>query len=377
MSKKIEEISLMKGIGILFVVLLHMTGITGLLGCFERVQNAANTRTTLVMMMFFIVSGYTISVKNESIFKTICKKVKAILLPYYKFAIVIILVDAVIFLGIDGKSMGWFADGLVGILFQYQSFHWFDTTIQGVHPMFYGVLVGWYLFQYAVAIVVFMPLLYWVNDKNKMYKLVLVIALLTLGAVFYMLDLQGLNGEFFPPVCKIFVLPNIPGVAGLLMIGSFFRSLLLLDIDSYSKSKKIIFGVICLAIIVVKRLLDDHIYDFPIGKWGSLGPFGYYVGTMCGVALVILLAIICNWLKRWNIVKKALLFVGDNTMDILVMHLFCGFVVARICGFWFNYLSEPNPINDISTMVINTVILLVSVLGICCGKIFYISKKRL
>lgn len=326
-------------------------------------------------MMFFIVSGYTISVKNEPIHKSICNRIKAILLPYYKFAIVIILVDAVIFLGIDGKTLKWFADGLVGILCQFQSFHLFDTTIQGVHPMFYGVLVGWYLFQYAVAIAIFTPLLYWVNNKNKIYKLVLSVVLITLGAVLYVLNLQGLNGEFFPTVCKIFVLPNIPGIAGLLMLGSFFKSLSLLDIDNCSKSKKIIIGAICLAITVADILLDDHIYDFPIGKWGSLGAKGYYTGTICGVAVVILLAIVCNQLKKCNIIKKPLLSIGENTMDILVMHLFLGFVVARICGFWFNYLSEPNPVNDISKMVINTLILIGSVMGICCMKI-HLSKKH-
>lgn len=376
MSKKIEEISLMKGIGILFIVILHMSAITGLLGHFEKIQDAVNTRTTLIMMMFFIVSGYTISVKNESILKTICRRMKAILLPYYRFSIVIIIIDAIIFLGIDRKSWSWFADGLVGVLFQFQSFHWFDTTIQGVHPMFYGVLVGWYLFQYAVAIIVFTPLLYWVNNKNRIYKLVLSIVLISLAAVLYKLNLQGLNGEFFPTVCKIFVLPNIPGVAGLLMLGSFFRSLSLLDIDNYSKSRKLVVGVICLAICVAKRLLDDHIYDFPIGKWGSLGAWGYYLGTICGTALVILLAIICNQLKKYSAIKKVLLFVGNNTMDILVMHLFWGFVVARICGFWFNYLSEPNPVSDISTMAINTVILIVSVMAICCGKIYISQKSR-
>lgn len=355
-------------------MLMHMANITGINVVCVDMGLILSSLTAPFMIMFYVLSGYTISVKKESILSAICKKTKAILLPYYKFSVVIILLDAILFLGIEKKSLTWFIDGTVGVLLQFQSLHWLDRSIAGVHPMFYGVLAGWYLFQYAVALVVYIPLLYKVNDKSKSFKLLCSLLLLLLGAVLYKMNLQGLNGEFFPTVCKILILPNIPGIAGLLMIGNYMSSLSILNIDKYSLKQKIICVAIALICIITMCIYDDHIYDFPIGKWGAFGATSYYIETIFGLAVVMLLAVLCNMIKKCAALKRFLLFFGDNSMDYLVMHLYVAYLVARVAGFWFYFLSEPAPTSDISIIIINSVILIIGVFVLCSAKIM-ISKR--
>lgn len=374
MKKRIDEITLMKGLGIISVMVIHMMGITGISGAVSGVGSIINSLSAPLMMMFYILSGYTLSVKNESVVTALGKRIKVILLPYYKFSIVMIVIDAILFLGIEKKSLNWFADGLAGILLQFQSFHWFDKSIEGVHPMFYGVLAGWYLFQYVVALIIFIPLLYKIYNKNKSYRLVCAIILLSLGAVLYKMNLQGLNGEFFPPVCKIIILPNIPAIAGLLMVGNYMSSLSVFDFEKYSTVKKIACAIISLLCIIVMCIYDDHLYDFPIGKWGSYGALGYYTETIFGVAFVLFLAIICSQIKKCTVLKRALVFCGNNSMDFLIMHLYVGFLVARMSGYWFYYLNESNPNSDICVMGINTVILIIVVVAICSIKVI-VSKR--
>lgn len=74
---------------------------------------------------------------------------------------------AVIFLGIEHKLPAWYADGAAVILLQFQSIHIFDPASQGVHPMSYGVLAGWFLLQMVVSVIVFIPLRYFLEGKKK------------------------------------------------------------------------------------------------------------------------------------------------------------------------------------------------------------------
>ncbi len=373
MKKRIDEISMMKGLCILFVIAVHMVSLSGMTS-----SGTISTMGIPVMIVFYYLSGYNTSKKEISAADLIAKRVKRILLPYYKFAIPMLVILAFVYLVAERRPVLWFADGALGILFQLQSFHFFDTASQGVHPMFYCVLVGWFLFQMVVSELVFIPLLYFLDGKKNVWKPVISVILLTVGGILYQLDLQGLNGEFFPTVCKIFILPNIPGIAGLMLIGNYTASFSLLDPDN-ERIPKAVTSVLCLVITVIFVVTDDHLYDFPIGKWGAFGPISYIITPIASLAFFELLFILCNLLKRIPPARNILIHYGDNSMDYVMIHLFVAFLTAYIGGFWFEYLSVPNPTDDIRLIRIHYFILLVSVLIISYGVVRidnHISMKR-
>ena len=357
-NKRIDEISMLKGVGILSVMICHMATVAGL----SMPGVISNSLMIPMMILFYMLSGYTSSEKTNAR-NQITKRTGRILIPYYQYAIPMLIVLAVIYLVIEKKTLAWYADGSLGLLFQLQSFHAFDPLTQGVHPMFYSVLIGWFLFQMAVSNLIFIPLQYALKGKKSLWKLVAAVILLLMGAGLYMLNLQGLNGEFFPPVCKIFILPNIPGIAGLMMIGNYVASLSLFDFDTYSVKRKAL-SLISLPILIAFILTDDHIYDFPIGKWASYGGLSYIAAPIAGLALIIILGILCNQIKRLSVIKKIFIHLGDNSMDYLMVHLFVGFLTAYIGGFWVNYLTDPKPDYDTTSKVLHFVILIISILGV-------------
>ncbi|SCY58786.1 Acyltransferase family protein [Lachnospiraceae bacterium XBB2008] len=375
----IDEISMMKGFGMLMVIFVHMSYIAGAFSEFEFARHLFSFIGIPVMMMFFYMSGYTSSTRIRNPLAKIGYRAGRILIPYYVYSISMLIIYAFVYLGIEKRSLAWFADGALGILFQLQSFHVFDPASAGVHPMFYGVLVGWFLFQMIVSEFVFTPIMYALKDKKSIWKLVTAIGLLAAGAILYKLNLQGLNGEYFPPVCKIFILPNIPGIAALMFIGSFMADHSVFDLDSYSNAKKAIVLIAGLAVEVIFFLTDDFLYDYPIGKWGPYGSISYFLAPFCGIGCVMFFMIICNLLKRFAPIKAFLMFMGDNSLDFLIMHFFVGVMTAYIGGFWYEYLYNPVPNDRPAMNYLHFVILIAVVFAVCIPVVMFknhqIKKK--
>ena len=376
--KKNIELNIIKGLGILFVIIVHMMNASGVSNILPTaVQTIVNSISVPVMTMFLIMSGYTYNPGERSMGENILRRLKRLLLPYYLYLIPILLTEIIIYLFIEKRSLAWFADGLIGVVFQYQSLHIFDTSISYVHPMFYPVLVGWFVFQLAVGYVLFVPLVQLIKDKKSYFKLILACVSFALGALFYVLDLQGLNGEFFPTVCKIFIIPNIFGTAGFLLLGYFLRDFKFMEFDDYSIKRKIITSLICLAYIVLICATDDNLYDYPIGKWGAFGAFSYLTGPVYGLALLLVLGILSSLIHKCEGVTKIILFLGDNTMDILLSHINIAFIIAYIGGFWHYYISGDSIPTDVpSVNVIHFVVLLALTL-LALNVLIYCKKRFL
>ena len=377
-KRRIDEISMMKGLGMLMVIFVHMSTIAGASTEIDFIAHIFSFLNTPVIMMFIYLSGYTRSVRMKSPFAMIANRAGRILIPYYSYTVVMILIYAVIYLGIEKRSIEWFTDGVLEMLFQLQSIHIFDPASSGVHPMFYGVITGWFLFQVVVAELVFIPILYVLKGKKNIWKLMISIVLISFGAILYKLNLQGLNGEFFPPVCKILILPNIPGISALMLIGSFAADHSVLDFDSYSYSniKKAIVLITGIAVGVIFFLMDDHIYDFPIGKWGPFGSVSYFLAPICGMGCVLVLGLVCNMIRRFSRAKSFLIFIGDNSMDYLMIHFFVGIITAYIGGFWHEFLYDPVPRDDPVLNYLHFVILIVVVLAVC-GPVVMLKSHRI
>lgn len=374
-TKRIEEISMLKGLGMLYVITAHMACISGAIGLSESVMKLLTTLNIAVMVQFYMISGYTSRRKKGGALYVIRKRAIRIFIPYYIYSLIMIAVLAIVYLCIEGRSFAWFADGTLGILFQLQSFHHFDMSSTWMHPMFYSALPGWFQFQLFVSELLFIPLLYLIKKNRKILKITLAFIFLLVGALLYLMNLQGLNGQYFPTVCKIFIIPNIPGIAALLLIGNFMADHVMLDFDRYTARAKAVIAAVCFVITMIFAYTDDYIYDFPIGKWGAFGAYGYILAPLYGISVMMLFGVIANLIKRLEPVKKALILVGDNSMDYLMLHFFVGFLAAYIGRFWYNYLDNSVPTDNPGINILHFAILLVS--SIAIPAIAIMLKKRL
>ena len=333
MKKRIDEIDMIKGILILFVVISHVAGFAGIRGLYPIASNIISTLVLIAMVTFYILSGYTYNQGSKTLMETIGKRIKSIVLPYYAYAIPMLVFLFVFFILFEHRTMNWFLDGVLAVLLQLQSTYIFSDGVL-VHEMMYSVFACWFIFQLLVAFIVFIPVYRLVENKKLYVKLIAALVLLGLGALFYSLDIQKLNGEFFPAVCKMLVLPNIFGIAGLLMIGKCASLIELLDMKRYSGGKRLISVIASVIVIVVAYATDDYIYDFPIGKWGAFGEISYFTTPVYGIALMVLLGCLVYEFKKNETVKKSLVFFGKNSLDFLILHFFIVWFISYVCGIW-------------------------------------------
>ena len=159
-EKRLDYLDMVKGIGILFVVLGHMEDIsTGL-----RIWISS-----FHMPLFFIVSGILIAVKNEqnNNFKmTLYKKWKGILVPYLWFSLSYFIIDI----------------ANVTIIGNIDKRTFIVDTISSV--TFYGMSVLWFLPALFLASVIFIYL-----KKNLSDKIILP-ALIIIAVVAYVIKIQ-------------------------------------------------------------------------------------------------------------------------------------------------------------------------------------------
>ena len=377
MKHRIVEISMVKGIGILMVICVHLLSISGLKAFCGVGTKIELSLIAPLMILFFLVAGYLNSDRKACAPRAyFSKRLKHIFACYYAAAAVILAVYAFIYLGIEGKSFGWYMDGAIGILLQFQAFHWLDPSATGLHPMYYGLVVGWFLFQMTVADLIFVPILHCINGKKNIWKLVLAAAFLALAAVLYRADLQDLNDAPFSRRLLIaFVLPNIPGEVGLLMLGDYLESISYLDFDSYPAPRLAAAAAISFGMLLAFIATDDYSYRFPFGTWGAFGPWSFFTGTLFGLALLTLLGVLCHILKKVPALKKTLGYLGDISISILITHYFVAFLTAYAGGFWYEPMSGPAPEKSAAEALGQFFLLLGVVLFVCC--FLPIAVKRL
>lgn len=333
MKNRIDEIDMMKGVLIIFVVITHVAGFSGIRGLYPVASHVLSTLVLIAMATFYILSGYTYNQGNKTVIGALGKRIKAIVMPYYAYSVSMLVFLFVFFVIFEHRALNWFLDGVMAVLLQLQSIYIFSDGAS-VHEMMYSVFACWFIFQLLVALFVFIPVYRLLENKKLYIKIVVTLILLGLGALFYHLNIQKLNGEYFPAVCKMFVLPNVFGIAGLLMIGKCASSVELLDMNRYSRSKQCLCAIVSVIVIAIGYATDDYIYDFPIGKWGAFGAISYFTTPVYGIALMILLGILVYGLKKNKNVKKVLVFFGKNSLDYLILHFFIVWFVSYIGGFW-------------------------------------------
>lgn len=334
MKERIAELDMVKGFLVLYVIISHVTGFTGVKQVYSEFFKYYASGLLFDMAAFYILSGYTYSQGRLNIKEAILKRAKSMLLPYYGYAIPMIVGLFIVYGLVEKRALGWFVDGLLAIIFQLQSVHLYGGG-RLIHEMMYCVLPAWFIFQLMVSFIVFVPIYHFIEKKSLLVKLATTMLLLGLGALFYSLDIQQLNGRIFPPVCKAFILPNIWGIAGLIMLGKCLSILDLLNLDKQGAGQKTVLFIVSLTIFAIGVVADDHIYDFPIGKWGAFRELSYFLTPVFGAAMAFICVYIANLLKSNDIIKKTASFFGKNSLDFMLVHFFWLWFVLYVMGAWY------------------------------------------
>lgn len=327
-SKREIGIDVLKGLGIIFVLLGHMVGI----GFYEDISVYIYS---FHMPLFFFISGYLKYKKssNLSVFQNIKKAAKHILLPYFILLTISILftetVMAYIYTGhIFVVPLDW---GEV-----LQAYFLSGGYLEKIPCQNFPL---WYLPLFFIATIIFDLLVR--NKKVEKFLPIIVLILIAVTVPFQNL----IPGR---PALHINVLP-----AGLAFMGLGYL------FNKYIKNEKVpdLLAYVCLAIGILIASVNG-------GNISEINNVIYYVGAVCSIYFFYAIT------KDNN--NKLLAYIGKNSLIIYGLHalIFSTFAYTFIYRFFRDRFGA-----GIMLMVVQIIYTLIISIGIC--KIIDLIKSKL
>lgn len=289
-NKRITEIDIAKGIGILLVVFAHVNYTSPLL---EYIYS-------FHMPLFFVLSGFVFNPKRYSSFSDFLKRrVKNLICPYILFAFMSVLIECVIIIygnGFSVDTLKTLCDGMINILVSRGSADFFNAPLWFVLCLFTIEIIYFFISKLRVNLIVTISMI-----------------LIVLG--------WFLESEYF----NLFDNKSLPWsidsalfALGFYALGNLLshKSKLCTYLFSDGKNKSLI--IICIVVICIA-------VGFPLalanGKV-SLGSkilnngFIFYATGIIGTLLVVSVSVL---LKK----SRFLTWCGQNSFYIMAVHYVC------------------------------------------------------
>lgn len=324
---------------VFFRHLCELTGVNlygaGFYAIFDRCTEAA-------MFLFVLLSGYVYKSKG-SIVQDIRNKFKQLLVPYLIYCAFFTLTYFIRYVLVDGMAIGLFLRNTLSNVFAKPNLVIPDLVTEA-NVMRYAFVPYWYIAEVFMAFLPFIIINKWLETRTLRAKIIAAASLLAGSCLLMYLDLRGLLANTYASQTSYFmVIMNIVGFAAILMIGSILRQFRIFDIEAHKKSFTGILFALSLIFTAVQIALYDNQYALQFGKWGQYGLWSVVISTLTGFTLTYSLIYISYYLKRISPLKTALLFIGSNTLDILLLHFGIAELICMVLGCWAPIYDSPYP----------------------------------
>lgn len=362
MNKRIVELDMVKGIGIVYVFLRHLCELTGVNAYGQGFYSIFNSCTECFMFLFVFLSGYVFKSKG-SISLDIKNKVKQLIVPYLQYICFFSFTYFVCYVLLGNMPISAFANKTLSNLLGNPCFDYLNWTLYN-NEIRYAFVPYWYIAEVFSAFVVFIIINNMMNNRKFFNKKLAVTFLFAMTSLLMYLDLRGIVANTFGSGVSYFTVgPNIVGFAALLFIGNILHDLKVFDIEAYSKSRTLSIFAVCLLITVVQLALYNNQYALQYAKWGQSGILSVRLTTIDAFALTYCLIYLCYYLKQITLVKDWLAYLGAHTLDILLLHFGVAELICMAFGFWYPvYDIEKYPQEGFAWWHFNLVVILTAIL---------------
>ncbi len=371
--KRIIELDMVKGLIIISVMMKHLNLLLGLSETNPHLDYAFAWMFEIFMAAFFVISGYVYTSKG-SVGSQIAKRIKQLLFPLLFAFCFNTFVYAIRYLLIERVSLNWFLEKISLSLLGFAERSFFIPNPTGPNYLIMGFSPYWFVFQMIPAFIIFILVKALGDKKGFAFRCLLASILILIALTIHYFDFQHtLKDTMLSPIPFYFVLDNVIGFAGVMMLGSLLKEKNIFDIDSFDKKVTFTAFIICLTIMTIISInYNPNDYTLLYGRWGQYGAWSVIITTFGGVLLTYCLVYLQHFLKRITPIKKALIFLGQNSLTYLLLHFIIGETLCYIGGFWYPIYAEPYPIEKFSYL--KWIIVVALTLVICTG---YIMLKNM
>lgn len=343
--KRLDELDIIKGIAIVFVVLRHLNEITGASAVYTDAEERLYLFFESNMILFFLCSGYVYRSKG-TVMQEIVNRAKQLLFPILKFGLAATAVYFLRYVIIEHKPLIWFADNTVTNFLGLTNW---NVRLGEAHPnqMEYAFVAFWFLWEMFSAFCVFAPIKRLTDKRGLPVRTAAAVGLMGIAMVLNFLDPQNtVANTYNSSVPFFFVLINVFGFASVLMLGSILKEINAFDLDAVPAKVKFSLAAVCFVVDSILVLLYQNGYALQYGKWGPYGAFSIPITILDGLMLTYFLVFLAHYMKRVSILKNIYCFLGQNSLYILLLHIGIAECICWIGGFWHDVYANPFPVED-------------------------------
>lgn len=345
-KKRIEELDMIKGIGIVMVCLQHISEITGLTVSGQGPSTKIMMFAEATMLLFFLSSGYVYSPKG-TIIQDITNKFKQLIVTILKFGVFNTAVYFLRYIIIEHRPFIWFLDNTITNFLGLDQWNVRLGQITA-NSMLYGFVPFWFVIELFTAFCLFIPLYRLLEKKHVAFRIGAAAILMAIATALHYFDIQHTVADTFGSnVPYYFILINIFGFASVLMIGNLLKEVKMFDLEAHHIAFNIVCTILSLAGLTVIYILYEYTgYALQYGKWGPFGCISVPITTLSGFMLLFVLVVICYFLKRIGFIKNAFSFIGKASLHILALHYMIAETICWIGGYWHDIYNAPFPPED-------------------------------
>lgn len=299
-AERLNYLDSAKGFSILLVVLSHISNqfIVG-------IDPLAKWINSFDLPLFFIVSGFLISYKNENGQKyidVVFKKVRTIMYPYFTFSVIYLLFRLFI--------------GIIKIKFPLQEMYGiFIDTIS-----LWGISTLWFLPTLFITEIIFILI---IKIKNSLKSIILILFLFAIGIILGMNFCNTTDNLsiYIQAYSRFFIIISRSMTALFFVgVGYYFCKLKLKHFDKIDNNFKLLIGI-SLFIINILVSMEQIAVNLRIGLIENY-PLYIFTGIIGSIAIIILF----EQLKIATIFS----YLGRNSLIVMATHLPFGVIaIAR------------------------------------------------
>lgn len=297
MKKRNNTVSIAKSIGIILMVVGHS-------GCPKILLEYLYM---FHMPLFFFCSGYFFKepIDKYSVKTFIMKRIKGLYLPYIKWTLFFLILHNILFkINIYNDQYGF--KGSVSYLYNLD-----DYADKLFHLIFMAsteqLLGGFWFLKVLFVTSVCLEIYFFINTKIRINKIIL---LPTLLLVTY--------------ICKIYNI-NLPMIGSVSLIA---MSCVIFILGYYYKQyeQKKYYNIYTFIILTILVIIGSQTNYAEMTDYEVNDVLPYIIFSVIGIISIFCISSILEHTK----VKSLLIYIGDNTMDILALHFISFKIVSLI-----------------------------------------------
>ncbi len=341
MKKRIEELDIVKGFAILFVLLIHIVPFDGIS---HYLFNAFGEGTIFV---FFVVSGYTYRSGKGKPLKVLLIRFKQLLVPYFLYALILGILQMMI----ERVSLPDFGYGFLCFLLTKPTMEFF--ALGEYAPSVFSIIVSpyWFLRMMLMSSTIFFFVVDWSIAHLRRF-IVVEAALFGVSAVL----LETIR--VLP-----FNLQIAPVFAAAMLLGAFLGKNQILSQNLWDRKLfLVIFTVSLIVMFTVAAFYTEGGMAGATGYFGSRGALSelwYIIISFANTAFVLGISAALVRLGRY----KALTYIGRNSLYFFMLHLFFAHNIHLFSGLyckiddWAEEQLYPGALGESLVVLILTILL--------------------